>query len=1008
VWWILQRVYAGGSNVPVPVIHDDRNSAAKTAIANLVNSVNVDGQPDKVKFGLARYDGVNSNGGYVVATPAIGNKATLLATLANLPASGSTPLSETLVDVGRYFAGADRLGAYPAYNRDLTGGTGGTVPGSPILNSCEKNFVIVITDGLPTDDCQNHYGTNFSTTIGDFDHNPTGDNPTGQCPTGTGATGWLDDVAKYLHDNDLRRTMIGVQNLYVYTVGFGGVTGTLLQSAADEGGGRYYQNTNAVALGDALESAIDEIIERNTSLTSATVPSSRTAFGDGFYTAYFLPGGRKGYWHGHLEAYRFSPSLIVLDATGAPAIDPVTDSFFEPRHPFWDAEQTILAAVGSRQLYTTKAGARTDFTTANMTVADLGLTLAEKTQFPYNDPNLITDPNTIRSDVVNFVQGFDSFDEDRDGDPNEVRDWVMGEVFHSNPVAVGPPLPYLSFEEGYGPNTDPNSFIGRYGHRDRKLYVGANDGMLHAFSAGSFADPNTNVTGDEYYTEGDGTETFGYIPGFELGNVKQLPKNDIGKLYFVDGTPAAADAWIDSNSDHVKQGNEWTTTLIGTMRQGGEGLLALDVTDPNALTAPHGPYPRLMWEFTHSGLGQTWSRPIITRVKMRASSGVGDKCGDSDGDGDCEERWVAIFGAGYRPEGDPNLTNYTNDPNNAAYTEKGRGVYILDIESGTVLARLRQIRTDLTFQKMQYAITAEPAVLDTNFDGFADVIYIGDTGGQLWKWDISKVGVTTAGVVPTSVWPAGIIFSSPPVTVAGGRLHYHSIFQGAAAAYVDGKLTLSFASGERTDMGYVGESDPNNPASLIGKYDDNNRFWVMRDLTPTGTGAFPTNLPVLEQTTIPGGPVTTGHDTLTDITNLPNDPNTADAGYYFRVPDGEKFTTNHLIFAGVVATLSYLPAQDDGSQDGSCSISGQTNQWAWDLKSGGGFFTSPDDNTQAVRTLALGNGAPSDPRLTVSRDEHGNMVVKVTTQTSTGGIPPSDVTGLSFDPVELIFWRQSF
>ena len=83
--------------------------------------------------------------------------------------------------------------------------------------------------------------------------------------------------------------------------------------------------------------------------------------------------------------------------------------------------------------------------------------------------------------------------------------------------------------------------------------------------------------------------------------------------------------------------------------------------------------------------------------------------------------------------------------------------------------------------------------------GFADVVYIGDLGGQLWKWDLSSVGVPVSGVVPNSNWPAGVVFEAPVATTAGGVLHYHSIFQSTAAAFNQGDLWLSFASGERAN-----------------------------------------------------------------------------------------------------------------------------------------------------------------------------------------------------------------
>jgi Tfp pilus tip-associated adhesin PilY1 len=271
---------------------------------------------------------------------------------------------------------------------------------------------------------------------------------------------------------------------------------------------RYCNTSNATDLAQSLIDAVMEIIQRNTSFSSATVPSTRTAFGDGFYTAYFVPGGNKGVWRGHLEAYRLSPSLDVLDRDGAIALDPVTNEFVEPRNPFWDADETVLAQVGTRNLLTTRAGARQPLTAADPNNAtQLGVTIAEETLYPHyvNDPNHRTLRRSgrrrrgPRRRVVNFMQGFASFDEDADLVVNEPREWVFGDVFHSNPVAVGPALPFLRNEAGYGPVTDSTSFMARFRYRQRVLYVGANDGMVHGFDAGSLVDPNTVVVGDEYF-----------------------------------------------------------------------------------------------------------------------------------------------------------------------------------------------------------------------------------------------------------------------------------------------------------------------------------------------------------------------------------------------------------------------------------------------------------------------------------------------------------------------------
>ena len=216
MWWMMQQIYKGNTAIQL-YMNTDRNGAAKTAITDLVNSINVTGLPDKVKFGLARYDS-GSNGGYVLVPPATGNKAALLAAVAAIPASGGTPLSETLVDVARYLAGADKLGTYPQYNRSTSGATvsAASAPQSPITSSCEKLFIIAVTDGLPTSDCNDHYGTNFTSTFGSYnDGDPT---PCTDVPP----NGYLDDVSAYLYAHDLRSSLSGNQNVITYTVGLHG------------------------------------------------------------------------------------------------------------------------------------------------------------------------------------------------------------------------------------------------------------------------------------------------------------------------------------------------------------------------------------------------------------------------------------------------------------------------------------------------------------------------------------------------------------------------------------------------------------------------------------------------------------------------------------------------------------------------------------------------------------------------------------------------------------------
>jgi hypothetical protein len=271
-----------------------------------------------------------------------------------------------------------------------------------------------------------------------------------------------------------------------------------------------------------------------------------------------------------------------------------------------------------------------------------------------------------------------------------------------------------------------------------------------------------------------------------------------------------------------------------------------------------------------------------------------------------------------------------------------------------------------------------------------------------------------SGVVPNTVWPAGVVFEAPVSTVALGLKHYHSIFQSAAAAFLDQALTLSFASGERANLGYRGEADPNSPSSLVGKYDDNNRFWVLKDKTPTGASAFPTTLPIYEAPLFPAAVPLAGHGSLTDVTNSATDLSTEDDGYFFRVKDGEKFITNHLIFDGNVVTVSYTSDELNSAPTGnSCALSGETSEWAWKLEDASGALDNPDPEhvNEFVRSLRLGNGAPTDPRISVSKvstDENGGIVVKITAQTSVGEVVNPNGGGLNLNPVEMLYWHQNF
>ena len=585
---------------------------------------------------------------------------------------------------------------------------------------------------------------------------------------------------------------------------FVSVNGKAVVSGAGASKGAFYTDGMSLSGGGSFEgrpfqcdcTTIDPAL-LGTNVQRPAAPANRSSGNAHFFLASFDFEAEEG----QLEALRIDAPGDIYDKNGDLAVDPATNLFEAARAPYWEAG-ALLAANVSRKIYTTKGvvPARTDFTTANITVADLDITAPDLLLFPNYGPLSPPDSgvDTLtegRDAVVGYIHGQDAFDEDGDLDFAEMRSWVLGPILHSNLLFIGDPAGTLADEDGF------EDFLTAYRKRDRVVYAGGGtNGLMHAFDAGSWFNPHDPALFDP----GTGAELFAYLPGLLLDSVKRGVYDDDTVQFFVDGNIGAADAWLGdfSGSDITKSDDEWATVLIASLRNGGRGYLALDVTDPAATAAQdHGPYPKLLWEFTHPKLGYSWSTPIVTRVKLRAGPFVGDYCGEDDVDAPCREQWVAIFAGGYEADGDPNHTSYVSDPNSATWRDRSKGIFMVALDSGQLLASVEFDKTGADGpSEMKYSIPSAPAVLDLDLDGFADVVYVGDLGGQVFKWDIQDVGEDTDADPLIDNWKAGLFFETDRTDMGGGDFHYRSLFFPPSAAFVDGELTLAFGTGEREDL----------------------------------------------------------------------------------------------------------------------------------------------------------------------------------------------------------------
>jgi len=950
---------------------------------------------DRVRFGIAQFNR-SAHGGFVNAPidAYSSNRLDIEAAITSLDASTSTPLGETLFKLYTYFMsrdsadrpkGVDTTTTFPAYSYNHWDGyysnAAGDIPDDPIVEECQKNFVIMVTDGEPTAD---NFSTSGSHTLGfsDFEDDLIGDyytddawsdpdvGPAGQevgnPPWGfSSGAGYLDDIAKFMQDTDMRLDYPDTHNAVdVYTVGFTtvGAVNSLLEKTAENGNGLYFNGNQAEELTEALVKSVQDIISKSQGFSAATVPAARTSDGGKLYTTLFQPTSTRPFWPGLLRSYQITVTGEIQDRNNACALEDLVDPPYctggtfkseSAAPPFWNASKQMPGA-NSRNMRISLPGNTTAQTvsTFDQTVSesDLGGALGLTSQYPPH-ANISTTSDLTKAIVAftagcewgtgMYAGGGDAFqgcvDRTRVENGTSVPD-RLGDIFHSNPVVVGPPasfIPEPSYAE-YAANPT-------YAHRDRLIIAGANDGFLHGFHAGDYQ----SATGT--YDAGTGTEVFAFMPWSARSSIQTMARDDATlHALNVDGSPVVSDVWIDRNSDvdDAKLASEWKTVLMTGMREGGEQYLALDVTDPASNN-----YPAYMWEFPleadsfwRTRIGQTWSQPVITRVRLEHAND------------DIEEVWVAIFGFGYDPTSDPN-ESATYDVTSV----KGRGIMMLNIETGRPVAVRRYGSTSGAVSDMYYSFASAPAVLDKDQDGFADIIYIGDLGGNVWKWVIRDEGIAnpSSAQLHQPNWPFRKFFSDDPTRST--TAHARSFYFPAAATIVNGILHLGLGSGERSNL---------NCSSTLDGCNLLNRYYVIKDRDPWEGSS---------NSTIDGRAAPTGD--LTDVTPSPSDiepieascPAVEPEGFFLSVDDGEKFVTNNEVFNAFFFSSTFKP-----NLTNACEPSGIATLYGFLAKCGQGFFGPPSPTSPIAgtsRTMDLGQGMPTDARLSIAPGGGGNRLI---------------------------------
>tara|TARA_R110000823_G_scaffold305166_1_gene427059 strand:+ start:5263 stop:8697 length:3435 start_codon:yes stop_codon:yes gene_type:complete len=684
------------------VVDRSRMDIAQDVIGDLVDA------NTGVDFALGTFNrnvNGNNNGGRIIRrlipNMDAADRGGLVGIIDGLDANGNTPLCETYYEAYRYitgktvFYGDDRSTSFDFPDRDRDADSGGSYIAP--TGDCAYIYVILMTDGEPTDD------TGANSRIETLTGKECGRWANGFNGT---AENCLPELAEYMANNDLDGDATNGEQLAItYTIGFA-TDQPLLERAAQLGGGEYFTATSADELANAFQGALLGILSNDSSFTAPGVAVdsfNRTQSRNEVFYAMFKPDQRVD-WRGNVKKFKVkmvNGKSVVVDKNDAPAFDSVTGAFSDSASSFWSNNDggavdaggvgALLAArdPATRNILTNTgaSGALQAFNSGNLTPAAYGLA-SDAELWALFGVNNVTEFNA----VIAWGRGYDT----SEGAPYDTpRDWIMGDVLHSQPVPVN-----------YGA-------LGAFNQEnpDQRILVGTNSGFLHMFG------------------NDDGQEDWAFFPK-ELADVlnrRRVNTVSIDNVYGVDLTPTVFRRDVNSDGTIDAAAGDKAYAYIG-LRRGGRLLYALDISNPDA--------PAFLWQASpfNAGLdemGDSWSRPVVARIP-----------GYSDANG---PKPVLIFGAGYDANKD---SSGVGTPDSF-----GRGIFILDAVTGALVRSITPATgsvKNLQESGLLHSVPGEVATLDNNADGFVDRLYFADTGGNVWRVDIGTRLPTVAE--PEETW----------------------------------------------------------------------------------------------------------------------------------------------------------------------------------------------------------------------------------------------------------------
>ncbi|MBT2119102.1 PilC/PilY family type IV pilus protein [Dyella sp. LX-1] len=273
------------------------------------------------------------------------------------------------------------------------------------------------------------------------------------------------------------------------------------------------------------------------------------------------------------------------------------------------------------------------------------------------------------------------------------------------------------------------AFVQNNVSRKPVVYVGANDGMLHAFDASQITDSSGNVVP----ATGAGKELFAYVPRAAYPNLGNLTVKDGFKFMpTADGIPVTRDVYFGAaTTTPVTTSAGWHTLLVSGLRLGGRGVYALDITDPTAMAAG-----KVLWEFNADAPTQTaWADGSISNPGGNPAN-LGYTYGQPNIGRLNNGKWVVLVPGGYFPDCTKAPFTGANCSSPAAASNTYSSLFVLDAQTGKLI---RELKTpDASHSGAASHGLSSPVLGDYNDDQIDDVAFAGDLDGNLWRYDLSS------------------------------------------------------------------------------------------------------------------------------------------------------------------------------------------------------------------------------------------------------------------------------